>query len=69
MQQLGQRGTENKASQLLCLQAKIDTLQKQFVALLSYHAELKANIKNNPTLSSNCPSGEPKPEENEEHAI
>jgi hypothetical protein len=48
------------------LQAKLDLLQTQFVALMSEHTKLKQASKPHP---SNHPTGEPKPEEKEERTI
>jgi hypothetical protein len=64
--QLGQWTTKNKASELMGLQAKLDLLQTQFVALMSEHTKLKQASKPPP---SNRPTGEPKPEEKEERTI
>jgi hypothetical protein len=61
---LNQWNTKNKTSELLGLQAKFDNLQIQFAALLAAQAK---NQKPPPT--SNCPTGEPKPEEKEERMI
>jgi len=62
--QLGQWVTKNKSSDLLGLQTKFDALQIQFMALMSAHAKVLA--ANKPPPSSNKPTSQPKPEENEE---
>jgi hypothetical protein len=61
--QLGQWTTKNKASDLIGLQSKFDTLQVQFTALMAEHSKLKNKPAPVPT---NRPTGNPKPEENEE---
>jgi hypothetical protein len=66
LHQLGQWVTKNKASELMGLQAKLDLLQTQFVALMSDHNKLKQTSKPPP---SNRPNGEPKPDENEERMV
>jgi hypothetical protein len=55
LQILGQWTTKNKSSELLGLQAKFDTLQVQFQALVAEQAKLKA--KTQPT--SQQPDGAP----------
>jgi hypothetical protein len=68
LHQLGQWITKNKSSELLGLQAKLDLLQNQFVALMSEHTKLKNNSKPPPNTSTR-PTGEPKLEENEERMV
>ena len=56
---LQQWTTKNKSSDLLGLQAKFDTLQTQFMALLTKRTKLK-----NKQQQTNKLTGAPKPEEN-----
>ncbi len=60
---LNQWTTRNKSSELLGLQAKFDHLQIQFAALLA------AQAKHPKSPTSTRPTGEPKPEEQEERMI
>jgi len=61
---LQQWTTKNKSSDLLGLQAKFDTLQTQFMALLTKHTKLK-----NKQQQTNKLTSAPKPEENEEQMV
>jgi hypothetical protein len=60
--QLGQWTTRNKSNDLIGLQAEFDTLKIQFAALV---AEKKTKETDQPPPPKR-PTGEPKPEENEE---
>ncbi len=63
--QLGHLSTKHKNSDLLGLQARFETLQMQFIALATEHNKLK----NKQQPKSDKPTGEPKPEENEEWIV
>ncbi len=65
--QLGQWTTKHKSSKLLGLQAKFDTLQTQFQALMAEHGKLKSAKQPPPTTGK--PTGIPKLEENETRTI
>jgi hypothetical protein len=62
--QLGQWTAKQKSSKLLGLQAKINQLQTQFIALAAENTKLKNKVQ-----SSTRPTGAPKEEENEERTI
>jgi len=62
--QLSQWTAKQKSSDLLGLQAKINQLENQFIALSAENTKLKNKVQ-----SSARPSGVPKPEENEEHTV
>jgi len=64
LMRLQQWTTKNKSSDLLGLQAKFDTLQTQFMALLTKHTKLK-----NKQQQTNKLTSAPKPEENEEQMV
>jgi hypothetical protein len=62
--QLGQWTAKQKASELLGLQAKIESLHTQFIALAAENTKLKTKVQ-----SSSRPTGAPKEEENEERTV
>jgi outer membrane murein-binding lipoprotein Lpp len=62
--QLGQWTTKQKSSELLGLQAKIDHLQTQFMALAAENTKLKNKVQ-----SLTRPTGAPKEEENEKRTV
>jgi hypothetical protein len=69
--QLGQWTTKNKASNLLGLQASLNTLKSQFTALLSWCTKLKnkQQQQQQQQQQSNQPTGEPKEDEHEERTV
>jgi hypothetical protein len=65
LKMLGQWTTKNKASELLGLQAKFDTFQEQYQALVAENKQMKEKLQ----ASKTKPDGPPKPEENETRTI
>jgi hypothetical protein len=65
LKMLGQWTTKNKASELLGLQAKFDTFQEQYQALVAEIKQMKEKLQ----ASKTKPDGPPKPEENKTRTI